>query len=57
VRFGGRLGVVPLGDVERDRGEGSADLLAEVAIEAADCCDQGAKRLDGFDGEVEDDEL
>ena len=32
-------------------------LIAEVAIEAPDRCDEGPKRLDGFDGEVEDDEL
>jgi hypothetical protein len=51
------LAVVTFGDVEHDGRERSADLIAEVAIEAPDRRNDGPELLDGSDGEIEDDEL
>jgi hypothetical protein len=48
------IGAASLADVERDRAESAADLLAEIAIVLPDADHDGAKRLDGGDGEIED---
>jgi hypothetical protein len=41
------VGTDGLADVESDRAESAADLLAEIAIALADAGDDGTKRLDG----------
>ena len=47
------LASMALGEVERNRAERGAKLIAQVTIVAPDASDGGSENLDGVDGEIE----
>ncbi len=50
------LASVPFREIERDRSESPAELVRQVAIEAANRCDHGTKSRNGIHREIEDHE-